>query len=470
MKKQLVILSAAAMVAAAAVPALAFENEFHGMYKMVGYFGNFNDGTTFSAANVNTVLRKDADTGFFAEQRARLQYIAKANDNLKLVTTFELDTRFGGKREAYLGTLSGNDAGNIDADQLTLETKSVYLDFNCPISGSNVKVGMQPWADSYQSLFLLADMTGAQATKKFGAVTGNLGWFRFDDNTTAGAGDPGDLAADLFVVDGKFAINKDMKVGASYYFVNNQTGPTQAATLSPGSATLPAGYPVLPTASTATTYEKLHMFGLNADLTFGSASIKPFAAYQFGDQNDSDDISAYLLGAVAKIKVANTGAVNLSGFYLSGDENIAVGSDRDDFRVIGANQTYFNAANMWLLIRNGQAINSSTSVLANDLTVGGRGLWGVFAGYEGTVDKLFYNANVGYAQTAEDRANQDGTIGTEINAQIGYKMFDNMSVSVAGAYAFLGDALNSKDATKRIAGSADADDPYMMNVQVSYTF
>ena len=286
MKKQLIVLSAAAMVAAAAVPALAFENEFHGMYKMFGYYSNFNDGTTFSAAQANGVLRKDADTGFFAEQRARLQYIGKANDNLKLVTTFELDTRFGGKREAYLGTLSGNDAGNIDADQLTLETKSVYLDFNCPITGANMKVGLQPWADSYQSLFLLADMTGAQATKKFGAVTGNLGWFRFDDNTTAGAGDPGDLAADLFVVDGKFAINKDMKVGASYYYVNNQSGPAQVTSGTAGGTTY------LPAASTAASFDNLHMFGLNADLTFGPFNIKPFAAYQFGEQNDTADIDA----------------------------------------------------------------------------------------------------------------------------------------------------------------------------------
>lgn len=460
MKKKLVILSAAAMVAAAAVPALAFENEFHGMYKMVGYFGNFNDGTTFSPAMASKVLRKDADTGFFAEQRARLQYIAKANDNLKLVTAFELDTRFGGKREAYLGTASGNDAGNIDADQLTLETKSVYLDFNCPITGTNMKVGMQPWADSYQSLFLLADMTGAQATKKFGAVTGNLGWFRFDDNTAAAAGDPGDLAADLFVADAKFTINKDMKVGASYYFVNNQTGPSTLAVVGP---------PAVPAYTSAAKFEKLHMFGLNADLAFGPASIKPFAAYQFGDLNDNDDISAYLVGAVAKIKVANTGAVNLSAIYLSGDKNGT--GDSDSFATIGQHQTYFNAANMWLLVRNGQAINSSTSVLGNDLTVGGRGLWGVFAGYEGKVDKLFYNANVGYMQTAEERGSEDGSIGTEINAQVGYKLFDNMSVSVAGAYAFLGKGLND-DGGKKLTGfgGLDADDPYMANVQLSYTF
>jgi hypothetical protein len=122
---------------------------------------------------------------------------------------------------------------------------------------------------------------------------------------------------------------------------------------------------------------------------------------------------------------------------------------------------------MWLLIRNGQAVNSSTSILGNDMTVGGRGLWGVFAGYEGTVDKLFYNANIGYAQTAEERGSEDGSIGTEINAQIGYKMFDNMSVSVAGAYAFLGDGMSGNNS---ITGKDNVDDPYMMNVQVSYTF
>ena len=41
MKKKLVILSAAAMVAAAAVPALAFENEFHGMYRLRANVTNF---------------------------------------------------------------------------------------------------------------------------------------------------------------------------------------------------------------------------------------------------------------------------------------------------------------------------------------------------------------------------------------------------------------------------------------------
>jgi hypothetical protein len=448
-KKTVAIAAAAGALAAISVPAMALENEFHGMYKFMGYQSNLFNGATVG-------LAAEPRSGFIAEQRARLQYTAKANADLKLVTHFELDTRFGGVSN-YKGT-TGSDSGNLDADSLTLETKNVYLDFNCPITGTNVKAGIQPWADSYQSLFLLADMSGVYATKKVGPVTGSLGWFRIDDNTALAA-NVGKLTTDLIVVDGKFALNKDMTVGASYYVAQNDTG------------VLPGAGPDL--------FELLHMVGVNADLKVGPASIKPFAAYQFGELNATDDISAFLLGATAKIKVG-PGAVNLAAIYLSGDDNGT--GDNDDFKTIAtSNGQYFNAANMWLLIRSGQAVNSSTSVLGNDLTVGNRGLMGVFAGYEGTMGKVFYNANIGYAQTAEERGTEDGVIGTEVNAQVGYKLFDNLSASAAVAYAFLGNGLNSNTATDRFSaptsadtsarlGAADADDPYMINLQLAYAF
>ncbi len=454
MKKKLIIAAAVAGVAAAAVPAMALENEFHGMYKFSAYQSNFFNGATMSATQANNVLNKDVHSGFFAEQRARLQYIAKANDNLKLVTHFELDTRFGGKAEGYLGTTS-NDAGSLDADQLTLETKNIYLDVNCPITGANFKVGIQPWADAYQSLFLLADMTGVYATKGFGPATASLGWFRFDDNTVAPSSTagttftsaPGKLTSDLFVLDGKYAINKEMKVGASYYNVQADTGAQTGGD----------------------NFQLLHMIGLNADLTFGPANIKPMFAYQFGDFNTNDKITAFMLGAVTKTKVG-PGAVNFSAIYLSGDDSTAAGSKRKDFQTVGANQTYFNTANMWLLVRNGGAVNSSTSILGNDMTVGGRGLMGVFAGYEGTMDKVFYNANLGYAQIAKAQAQEKKTIGTEINAQVGYKLYDNLSASAAVAYAILGKGMDSATAGERFAGANDAKDPYAINLQLSYVF
>jgi len=463
MKKKLVILGAAALTAAAAVPALAFENEFHGMYKFMGYETNIFNGV---AAN----LKDNAGSGWYAEQRARLQYIAKANDDLKLVTHFELDSRFGGKdtTTGYLGTSSGNDGGNLDADQLTLETKNVYLDFNCPITGTNVKAGLQPWADSYQSLFLLADMTGLYATKKFGAATGSLGWFRFDDNT-AGSDKPGNVTADLIVVDGKFALNKDVTLGASYYNVQDDTVARAArpATTNPLTGVVT---PAVPGITKATGYEILHMVGVNADIKAGPATIKPFAAYQFGEVNDNGDINAFGLGVVGNVKTGPSGKVNFAAVYLSGDDNTS--GDQDGWQNVADAQTYFNAANMWLIVPSGQAINSLNSVLGRDLNTGNRGLMGVFAGYDGTVGKMFYNANIGYAQTAEERTGEDGTIGTEINAQVGYKLYDNLSISAAAAYAFIGDDLvNSNNFTGVSGGNnVDNDDPWLINTQLSYAF
>lgn len=439
-KKFIAIAAGVAASAAMAVPAMALENEFHGMYKAFGYSTNFFNGTTFSTTDAVGRLSNNSHSGFFAEQRARLQYIAKANDNLKLVTHFELDSRFGGVTGGYKGIATGNDAGNIDADQLTLETKNVYLDFNA--FDTNFKVGIQPWNDAYKSLFLLADMAGAQVTKKFDPITASLAWFRMDDKDTT-AGTPGRLTADLIAADVKFAVNKDLILGANYYNVQNDSG--------------------------LTTYELLHMVGANASAKLGPAAVDVFAAYQFGEYNATQDISAYMFGTTGKIKVAN-GAVNFAGFYLSGDGSTATG-DRGDFQTIGRNYTYFNPANMWLLIRNGQAVNSSTSVLANDMTVGGRGMWGVFAGYEGKVDKLFYNANAGYAETAHARTTAEKkSLGTEVNMQIGYNIFDNLQASVAGAYLILGDALGGSAGQTVSAATADADNPWMANVQLSYTF
>lgn len=255
-------------------------------------------------------------------------------------------------------------------------------------------------------------------------------------------------------MDGKFAVNKDVTVGATYYNIQNDT------VAIPATATTAA-------VPRAVNYDLLHMIGVNADLKFGDVVVKPFAAYQFGEINSNDDISAYVLGATGKVKVG-AGAVNFAGYYLSGDKNTT--GDTDSFQTVAAATTYFNPANMWLLVRPNQAINTSTSVVNNDMTIGGRGSYGVFAGYEGTANKLFYNANIGYMAAAEKRDGEKSSIGTEINAQVGYKIYDNLSASVAAAYAFLGDGLTSTGNRIDGFGAANADDPYLFNMQLSYLF
>ena len=440
-KKMLAFAAVSALTAATAVPAMALENEFHGLYRAFGFVTNAETG----GASLN--LRKDAKTSSYIEQRARLMYIAKANDNLKLVTHFELDNRWGGSTG---GKYLTNDAGGLDADQGTLETKNVYLDFNCPLTGANVKIGVQPFSDSYKGVFGAFDGSGLVLSKKMDAFTPTFGFFRFNDNVFSATTAPavGKLTEDMVVLDGKFAVNKDLTVGASYYFVQKD-----AAT---STSTIGA--------------DNIHMLGVNAAAKFGPAAVDAFAAYQFGEYNATQDLGAYMLGATAKVK-AGPGTVNLAALYLSGEDTTATG-DRDDFQLLasGGAVSYFNPSNMWILIRNGQTINSSAAVTGTDFTVGGRGLIGVFAGYEGTAGKVFYNANLGYAMTAEERGSEDGTLGTEINATVGYKLYDNLSVSATAAYALLGDGLNSTTAAERVGGGADADDPYLTAIQFNYTF
>jgi hypothetical protein len=485
MKKSLVVLSAAAMVAAAAVPALAFENEFHGMYRSFGYLSNaYSGGGTF-----NEKSSSSSQTSNYVEQRARLQYIAKANDDLKLVTHFELDSLFGGKNDAkYRQT---TDSGVLDADGITIETKNVYLDFNV-IAPVNVKLGIQPYTDNYQGVFGNFDGAGVVTTGKFGIFTPSLGWFRVNqDNVAAGgtltttstggniAYPIGKKTTDFTTLDVKAAINKDLTVGGSYYLLtkDSTTGLIDQNNAAPAGSGLPAA-------------QLVHTLGLNAAAKVGPAALNAFAAYQFGEFNNVRDLSAYSVGGVAKVK-AGPGNVNLSALYLSGDKDgsapTATGKYKGWQQIASSGTTsYFGASNMWLLIRNNATINTSTAIGSNDLTKGGRGLFGMFAGYDGAAGKVFYAANAGYAQVAETRGGEKGYIGTELNATVGYKLYDSLSVGLTGAYAIQGAAAKNaeKDGSGRAAGGINATgfyaaggavgthatDPYVALVKVDYAF
>lgn len=458
LKKTIVAVAAVgALTAVGAVPAMALENEFHGMYKMMGYLTNAETGGgTFN-------LRDEPKNSFFAEQRARIMYIAKANDDLKLVTHFEVDARFGGTNTAAGASNKYpiGDGGSLDADRISLETKNFYLDFNIPATPLNMKVGLQPFTDAYQGVFGAFDATGVVASAKVGAFTPTLGWFRLSDNNflagteTASEMLPGDNTLDLIVVDGKFAINKDVTVGAAYYNVQNDQGANTTI--------------ARPTAD----YELLHMLGVNASAKMGPAALTGFLAYQFGDFNANRDLSAFAAAVVAKVAVG-PGKINASALYLTGEEaEGATGGNYNSFRQLATNGavSYFNPSNMWLLVRNGATINSSTAIGTTDLTKGNLGLLGLFGGYEMAAGKLFGSANIGYAQVDERRDARSFSIGTELNATVGYKVYDNLTASFTAAYLIAGDGVDG-DATDRLpgVGVANADNPYLTNVQLSYVF
>lgn len=449
LKKTVAIATAAGALAAISVPAMAVENEFHGMYRAFAYATNATSG----GAGFN--LKEKSATDKYIEQRARLQYIAKASDDLKLVTHFELDTKFGGASSTKYPI---GDAGGIDADRITLETKNVYLDFNCPLSGANVKVGIQPVNDAFQGTFSNFDGTGVLISKKFNNITGTYGYFTLASDagtqfatapvsalstTAVGTGTtfPSYKAqTHLNILDGRFAVSKDLSVGANYY---NVIGPDSGLYF-------------------------LHMLGLNADAKVGPAALTASFGYQFGDSAAPGvKIAAYGLTAAAKVAVG-PGKVNVSGLYLSGDK---AGGDNTAWQVANAATTYFPASNMWLIVRNAATINSSTAIGgSSDISRGGRGILGLFAGYEGAMDKIFYNANIGYAQVAEKQTADSAVVGTELNVTAGYKLYANLSASATVAYAILGDGYKKENAVLLPGGVAKADNPFITNIQLNYTF
>lgn len=454
-KKTVAIATAAGALAAISVPAMALENEFHGMYRAFGFMTNaLSGGGGFN-------LAEKSATDKYIEQRARIQYIAKASDDLKLVTHFELDTKFGGANTSskYVAT----DGGGLDADRLSLETKSVYLDFNCPITGANVKVGMQPYSDSFGGLFGNFDATGVAISKKFNGLSASYAYFTVGQadasGTTFGSGKS---AQDLNAIDLKYALSKDLTVGGSYYMILDKTGNARSATVANNTV------------------------GLNAAGKVGPVALSGVVGMQFGKSNNgtapalpttsgyssltNEGSTALAASLAAKIAVG-PGNINLAGLFLSGDTN-ATGYNHA-WQPIGAGATYFTPANMWLITRNAATINSSTAIGGtSDLTRGGRGIRGVFAGYEGTSDKVFYNANVGYAAVDKKQAANSSSIGTEVNATIGYKLFANMSASATAAYLILGDGYGDENVAllngQNVAKSYD--NPFLTAIQLNYAF
>ena len=445
LKKTVAIAVAAGALAAISVPAMAFENEFHGMYRAYAYMTNALSGTT----TLN--LAEKSRTDKYIEQRARLMYVAKASDDLKLVTHFELDTKFGGYGTANAAAASNKypigDAGGLDADRITLETKNVYLDFKIPSTPVRVSVGIQPWNDALQGVYGFVDATGVAFTGKFDALTATYGYF-----TVGGAGvnlptfDSNAGTQDLNVLDFKYALNKDITVGTSYYMLLDKVGTATVAN---------------------------NTLGFNTAAKFGPAALNLSLGYQFGKENNSltmttNGTSAFAAALAATVD-AGPGKVKAAALFLSGDKNGA--GYNHAWQSANSGLNYFTPANMWLLTRNIATINSSTAVGTSDLAKAGRGIFGLFAGYAGTAGKVFYDANLGWAKVNEKRTANSASIGTELNATVGYKLYDNLSASFTGAYCILGDGYK-KDAPAVLlpGGVSKADNPFLTNIALNYAF
>jgi len=425
-KKFLAAVAAGALTVAAAVPALALENQFNGAFTTFYDVGNFAG----SGAVAN-----DAPTANYFVQRVRLGYTAKADDHVKLVTKFEFDYNFWGNSSYNVGRGTG---GAIGADSVNMETKHLYLDLNYP--AVSAKIGMMPYNDSFKGVLFDGDMAGILLSHDYSNAGVSAGYFRFGDS--ADSGTLGRNTHDMFSLDAKFAPSKNLNLGAAYYYFTDDS-----------------------TKTTTTNQDvKIHNLGVNASGAIGPVALSGFVLGQFGDLNATQDAEGYAFNVGAKLPLAS-GTLRSEFLYVSGGSNafyVPGGAG-------GTEGGQFYDAEMIMLGRDKFATSIDNAIIydVNNLNEGV--IMGT-VGYDYTfTDKISASANAGFAAIADEAAGAAAArgvtrgssdyLGTEINAEAYYKLSANVTLGARAGYLMLGDYFAS-----------NLDDPYDVKLIARYVF
>jgi hypothetical protein len=457
-KKLLAVAAAGALTIATAGSALALENEFHGT------FTSYYDLSNFSAAgndggNTLQGLAKDARTENYFVQRVRLGYIAKVSDQVKLNTKFELDYTFWGNNSYDVGR--GHGAG-IGADSVQIETKNLFLELNYP--AVNAKIGMMPYNDSFKGVLFDADMAGVLLSHDYSAASVAAGFFRFGDN----GGTLGRNSYDMISLDAKYNVTKDIKVGAAYYFINdNRTnGSTTVASNAP--SFLDAnGNPIYPVGTTFTTTPnpandtKISNLGLNFESAIGPVTLSGFAMKQFGDLDATRTAKGYALNLGAKTALLG-GTLRSEFLYVSGGKNAF-------YNPGGAGGTEgggFYDAEMIMLNRDKNAKTIDTAIVYDANNVNQGVIMGSVGYDHACTDKITSSVNAGFAAVASNVSSRGTSdyLGTEVNVESNYKLTPNVTLGVRGGYVFLGDYF------KNTVGGVTPDNIYDFKILANLAF
>lgn len=496
LKKTVAIAAAAGALTAVAMPAMAFDNEFHGTSRLRYFLSNYENGVggnplaTSATGLVGQPTGSNTDNlkmNNYFEQRTRIFYTAKASDDLKLVTGFEIDSVFGDKAQGATtgaaspaGTGRGQ-GGALESDTVNLETKWVYLDFKIPSTPVSVRAGIQPVKDQLKGIFLDADVAGIMTSTKAGAATVNLGYLRGYDQSYFGTSRARGMDnLDIGVVEAKFALSKNANLGAAYYLYNDARG--------------------LVVNGTTTNDVMIHTLGLTGDAKLGALSLSGFVAYQGGILKLVNNGSAYLNALaynVAAKAAVGPGTLKTALLFTSGNaENTGrhltgwVGTSQSQNNAWAANTgtSTYNESGMMLLNRNAAAGTGTTDVAiiynpgngTNPANMQGAYLYTL--GYDAAITPKFYtNANLGMAWAAHSNGlkavdkktgfkNATNYMGTEINVEAGYKMYDNLTASLQAAYVMLGGYYEGSSTYGTASATKDPENPYTVRTSLIYNF
>jgi hypothetical protein len=341
------------------------------------------------------------------DNRTRLYYTAKFNDDFKFINKFEHNTAWG-----------DDNGGDIGADGTGIfKIKQSYADFT--VGALRTKVGIQGNAISRGFVFA-DDFSGIVLEPTFGNVLVSAMWARVNGEYV-NAANPYDedilhIEARVNVGDGK------LTPFLTYHGGNGDVvGELEAFYL-----------------------------GLDGDIKFGETKTWGSLIYQGGTNAGGDDNKGWL-AAVG----ANWTLLHGQFFYATGDDSPLDG-DNEEFAGVPGRSYY------WAEIMGyGKFDENGLPGTPND------GISNIFAVNIGVKakasDAWTLSADLWYAQLAESNALGNDELGTEIDLVATYKIMDNLNLDLVAAYLFAGDAVAP-------LGEINQEDPVEIGARLSLSF
>lgn len=454
MKRFFVVVSALLAVAVAG-PALAATFEFHG--DLNNRFGLYtNQAQMFSGVeNVRgTPLDEDGIDEFFADIKYRLNTTAATNDGaVKGVFAIEV----GG---VQFGT---SPAGDYSGDGVVVEVRKAYTDFQLPAVQNKARVSIGLQAMTVNKFVWWEMVPAVQLKGDTGAFGYTLAWARgleFFNND-----DDDDLFedADALLLRGDFKPSDAIDAGVFALYQRSNS-------LESGNdSDLGAGYEIKQFG--AADYD-IFTIGTDGSFTSPTGSGNFFVnwdlIYQGGsiDNNASDDldVSSYLLHADLGINMGPT-RFTYTTWYASGDDD---SSDGDLENFLATDVDRFDS----IIFFEGGYTDDDYFTEAPYILNKGLFLNKLAVDHQAT-EKTKVGAAILYLMTAEDLPLADGSkedsLGTEIDAYVSHKLYDNVEVALNAGYLISGDGMDFFENAASQDGNADAD-VFRSTMRVRYKF
>jgi hypothetical protein len=407
----------------------------------------------------------------FTDQRARLNFNIKSNENVGATVVFEIDSFWG--QSAFTVNRDGTGGGQ-GSDSVNVEVKNSYMWFK-PTADLKIQAGIQTYADDTAGVLVGGgDMAGFRvdyALSRSSSLTASV--FTWWQDTLAGSNFGGNNTWKDSVYFIPLTLKQQLGSGtatAFVYTIQDSTKATDASNPTTGNRPFGSG-------ATGLNYDKgeIYYAGLNYGGKAGNVSYFLMGVYNFGTykgvvtttSTDDRKVSAFAVNAKVDVKMGD-GKLRLQGMYVSGTD---VSSDKTKFGGFVTGDQYSGHQTMPMLQDDMILLVQNTDVISNATTLTGNpnnnndGLGVAYGAFDyNLTQKLNAKAVAGYA-TADKQNNSarlGKQMGQEYNAQLIYKFDENLTIKGVYSYAKLGDYFKT--------ATLDPDNAYRLLIKFIYLF